>query len=804
MKSVLLLITILITITTVISQKIINIAFFYPRNSQELAESERGLEAVVEYGIQKVSQKSGFLDGYTINMTHYNSGCSQTIGNRAYIEMLQSTERNSFILGPACSPAANPIARDVSFKNIHIVSYSASSTELSDNTTFRNFFRVIPSELVLVEARVNFVKKQGWSRVGIISNVDSLFSATASKITTLLTAANINTELFLYVTIETIPTIVQRIVDESYSVLIGNYYAADAVLFLCEFYKRERFSPSVTWLILGWYPTDFWNTTTTDCTPEQLRKTLDYAVSFVSYPSSLQPSAPTFLGPSLIEFRSIFNTTVALEMFIFDSFATIALALDSYEKNYRNLCMANASYCLENFDYGSRGISDLIGRELLNTNFLGVTGQIQFDGVGDRIANATVSQWFNGVPGIVGLSYESGILEQNGGVKWPGGVVPSDGIEYQQDSIGLIQFIITGLIAATAFILSVVYIILTAFYWKRKVIQAYQPTLTIVMLIGTQLLYIFIILEGLQNLTIGSEEFIVGTLGYDIICNFNLWLGFIGFGLTYGPIFLRTLEALYIVEYKIKRPMAKKKFVLKPVYLIAALAVYIIAVIAYLVIWTANSSTRLKLVMISRQVEIDRIPTIISTPLCGSLCQTCRQIIIGILLGVNCVLLTLGMSFVILTKDLKYKGLNDSVYIGVSVYSLVIFGAFAFGASEILELSVTIRYSITAFSLVIGLIVVSTLMVIPKLIIVWKDKNEVNEYGVVPLLKSHLSDNDFAGQYRRRIDTLEAENIQLRKQIKGSSVKKESFKKRTSLSRETDEKLTHSELVNIDEFPGEN
>ena len=91
----------------------------------------------------------------------------------------------------------------------------------------------------------------------------------------------------------------------------------------------------------------------------------------------------------------------------------------------------------------------------------------------------------------------------------------------------------------------------------------------------------------------------------------------------------------------------------------------------------------------TRQVEINRIPTIISIPFCGASSQLDRRIIISILLSVNCVLLILGMAFVILTRELKYKGLNDSVYIGVSVYSLVIFGVFAFGATEILELSVS-------------------------------------------------------------------------------------------------------------------
>ena len=83
-------------------------------------------------------------------------------------------------------------------------------------------------------------------------------------------------------------------------------------------------------------------------------------------------------------------------------------------------------------------------------------------------------------------------------------------------------------------------------------------------------------------------------------------------------------------------------------------------------------------------------------------------------------------------------------------------------------------------------------MVVPKLVLVLKDKNEQNEYGV-SLLKDHLSDNDFAAQYRVRMDTLEAENSQLRKQLRGGG-----SKRILSLSRgESMDK--HVELVNMDD-----
>ena len=85
-------------------------------------------------------------------------------------------------------------------------------------------------------------------------------------------------------------------------------------------------------------------------------------------------------------------------------------------------------------------------------------------------------------------------------------------------------------------------------------------------------------------------------------------------------------------------------------------------------------------------------------------------------------------------------------------------------------------------------------MVIPKLILVWKDKNEQNEYGV-SLLKEHLSDKDFAAQYRVRIDTLEAENSQLRKRLRGGTNKKLSFTLSGSHEKHTDYVSMNGEIA---------
>ena len=59
-------------------------------------------------------------------------------------------------------------------------------------------------------------------------------------------------------------------------------------------------------------------------------------------------------------------------------------------------------------------------------------------------------------------------------------------------------------------------------------------------------------------------------------------------------------------------------------------------------------------------------------------------------------------------------------------------------------------------------------MVIPKLVLVVRDRKDEQDYGVVPLLKSSLNDSDFSVQLKKRVDTLEAENTDLRERINSS------------------------------------
>ena len=116
---------------------------------------------------------------------------------------------------------------------------------------YPNFFRLYPTELTLITARVNFIKSQGWTRVAVIVESVSLFTSTIHELLTLLDRESIDSSLFLIYDLDNIGQIIDEIFEEKYSILIGLFYPNFAVPILCEVYK-QRSNVQIVWLLDGW------------------------------------------------------------------------------------------------------------------------------------------------------------------------------------------------------------------------------------------------------------------------------------------------------------------------------------------------------------------------------------------------------------------------------------------------------------------------------------------------------------------------------------------------------------------------
>ena len=152
--------------------------------------------------------------------------------------------------GPACTLAAELIAVDTTITNIIAISYYVFSPQFSNKYIYPNFFRVYPTQLTLINARVNFIKSQGWTRVAIIVESVSLYTSAINYLQTRLNEEEINSELFLIFDKNNIKQIISEVVKRKYSIFIGLFYANFAVPVICEVNRQSDIK--AIWLLEGW------------------------------------------------------------------------------------------------------------------------------------------------------------------------------------------------------------------------------------------------------------------------------------------------------------------------------------------------------------------------------------------------------------------------------------------------------------------------------------------------------------------------------------------------------------------------
>ena len=105
----------------------------------------------------------------------------------------------------------------------------------------------------MLNARVNFIKSQGWNRVGIVLQSLSVFTSSIRLLQDQLMEEEIESELFLVYDEEVISEVLDDLFEAKYNILIGLFYPNFGNTFLCDFYKRDK-EPAIqyVWLLDGW------------------------------------------------------------------------------------------------------------------------------------------------------------------------------------------------------------------------------------------------------------------------------------------------------------------------------------------------------------------------------------------------------------------------------------------------------------------------------------------------------------------------------------------------------------------------
>ncbi|XP_041355043.1 gamma-aminobutyric acid type B receptor subunit 1-like [Gigantopelta aegis] len=161
-------------------------------------DAGHGIRPAVELAIEYVNKNSKVLPGYQLNLVVNDTECNSGKVVEILTERFCSTTTLITILGAGCSVVTEVVAETAYLWNLISISYSSSSTTLSDQKQFPGFFRVTVSESQMNYARVAIVNHYKWTRVAVLYHSDSIFTKMINNIKILMDENNIMIKRFLF------------------------------------------------------------------------------------------------------------------------------------------------------------------------------------------------------------------------------------------------------------------------------------------------------------------------------------------------------------------------------------------------------------------------------------------------------------------------------------------------------------------------------------------------------------------------------------------------------------------------------
>ncbi|XP_072171332.1 gamma-aminobutyric acid type B receptor subunit 2-like [Diadema setosum] len=583
-----------------------------------------------------------------------------------------------------------------------------------------NLYRTIPSTNSYNDPRIKMCQKWEWSNVGVlgVNTPDNI--AVVNDLQTKLSLANIHTmvkeafdvEVDNDMKIQSIKQSLTYLKDKDVRVIISNFYQKEAIFVFCEAYKAKLYGPNYVWLIWGHYEKEWWKmgSELTGCTTDEISEAVDgyIAVTFDVLGSS---DNETISGMTAQEYRDILYRVTGVDFaretkpgpFAYDAIWAAALAMNGTIETLKPLT-------LENFTYGQIGqnMTYLFREQLDSMQFLGVSGPVVFNEIGDRIGVLRINKNINGTLVDIGRYYK-----QNDRIEWflpmeqiwasNGGKPPEDADSHQtvvdqvsrELFISMLTFSIIGIVLAIAFLAFNVH------YRDEKLIKMSSPNMNNIIIGGCILIYVTAILLGVDIRLLDENNL-------KIMCQARTWIFAIGFTLSFGAMFSKTWRVYSIFTNK-----KLQKRVIKDYRLFVMVGILLLIDIIVILVWQLIDPLFVKVTVINFKTDPNRPNLIIKTEQhnCDSKHE---QYFIWTLFIYKGLLLVFGTFITWQTRNVSIPALNDSRYIGLSVYTVVIFSALGVPLSFLLAENSSYSYAIIAGLILFCTTLTLSLLFLPK------------------------------------------------------------------------------------------
>ncbi|CAD1475175.1 unnamed protein product [Heterotrigona itama] len=746
---------ILLTLTKVIggslppddADNVLHIGGIFPIAGEGGWQGGQACMPAVNLALDDVNHEKNLLPGFILKLHSNDSECEPGLGASVMYNLLYYKPHKLMLLA-GCSTVCTTVAEAAKMWNLVVLCYGASSPALSDRNRFPTLFRTHPSATVHNPTRIKLLQKFGWSRVAILQQAEEVFISTVEDLEARCKEAGI--EIVTRQSFLSEPTdAVRNLRRQDARIIVGLFYVVAARRVLCELYHQKLYGKSYVWFFIGWYE-DNWFEVNLDkegitCTKEQMRLAAEGHLTTEALMWN-QNNDTTISGMTSEDFRQRLNKMLKEDGYDIDNnrypegYQEAPLAYDAvwsvalaFNKTMEKLSKQGKS--LKNFTYTDKEIADEIYSAINSTQFLGVSGFVAFSSQGDRIALTQIEQVIDGK--YVKLGYydtQSDNLTWRNMERWIGGKVPQDRtiIRTVLRTVSLPLFICMGTISSVGIIIALGLIIFNIWNRHRRVIMSSHPVCNTIMLVGVIACFVSVFLFGIDGRFIAPWQ-------YPAICQARAWMLSTGFTLAFGAMFSKVWRVHRLTTKtkadQAKLFMAKQKVSsiqkkIQPWKLYTMVSGLLAMDILILVLWQ---------VLDPLERKIETFP--LESPPFGDddarirpeleHCESIHTIRNNIWLGFICswkgLILVFGLFWAYETRSIKVKQINDSRYVGMAIYNVVVLCLITAPVTMVIASQQDASFAFVALAIIFCCFLSMALIFVPKVIEVIrhpKDKAE--------------------------------------------------------------------------------
>ncbi|XP_076340715.1 gamma-aminobutyric acid type B receptor subunit 2-like [Tachypleus tridentatus] len=754
---------------------------FFPV-SKKVPEGEIGLGVIpaVTLALEHINSSPNVLPGYHLTLEWNDTQCDPAVGMKSFFDMLSKEKFKVALFGDACTAVTDPIAKASQFFQLVQLTYG-DTHPMYTVENYPNFFRVVPSEAAFNQARVALLQHFNWTRVGTLYQSAPRYALPHSKLLTDLEAANIEIAAQQGF-VDEVKSAVSKLKEKDVRIILGYFEEHWARNVFCEAYKMGLYGRKYQWIIVGMYDDSWW---------------LKYGKNLTCNQSHLKEAIKGYIAIDILPLSSTNNITVSgltsaeynaqykqryrkgnnrFHGYAYDGIWVIALAIQMVK---RKLLSIGSSKTLEMFEYRDPFWGTIFREAFNKTSFIGVTGPVRFVR-NERRGLILLKQYQNGDEVKVG-EYDSTSnslkLTDENGIRWNGADIPPVDrtlIVIRPTRVNLTIYYVIVIFALMGILMASAFLIVNIRFRNQRYIKMSSPYLNNIIIIGCMLTYTSVILLGLDS-GLTSEK------NFPYICAARAWVLMNGFTLAFGSMFSKTWR-VHAIFTNIKL----NKKVIKDYKLFMVVGVLVVVDIIILTTWQIIDpfyrETSLGAQLPSPENEDSVI--IPKMEFCKSQKMT---VFLGSIYAYKGLLMAFGCFLAWETRHVSIPALNDSKYIGMSVYNVVIMCVIGAAVSFVLREQQDAAFIIISIFIIFCSTTTLCLVFVPKLFELKRNTNAGDRCvraTLKPLKKTRKYSEDV--ELHCQINMLHDENYHYRQRLEEKNVELQTLMNRL---KEVDEPL---------------